>query len=67
MPFDQNRIVYFDDNFRSIAQWVRPFKPIFALGVTQQILGLTLGVTQICAFLDTNMFVSPSRNRGVGV
>ena len=35
------------------------------LGVTQ-ILGLALGVTQILAFLDTNMFVSPTQNCGVG-
>ena len=31
-----------------------------------QILGLALGVKQILAFLDTNMFVSPKRNCGVG-
>ena len=37
----------------------------FALGVTQ-ILGLASGVTQIFAFLDTNMLVSPTRNSGVG-
>ena len=37
----------------------------FALGVTQ-ILGLALGVMQILAFLDTNMFVSPTENCGLG-
>ena len=29
-------------------------------------LGLALGVTQILAFLDTNMLVSPTRNCDVG-
>ena len=37
----------------------------FALEVTQ-ILGLTFGVMQILAFLDTNMLVSPTRNCGDG-
>ena len=37
----------------------------FALGVTQ-ILGLALGETQILAFLDTNMLVSPMRNCDIG-
>ena len=34
-------------------------------GVTQ-ILAMASGVTQIFAFLDTNMSVSPTRNSGVG-
>ena len=37
----------------------------FTLRVTQ-ILSLALGVTQILAFLNTNMFVSTTRNCGVG-
>ena len=37
----------------------------FALGL-MQILGLTSGVMQILVFLDTNMFVSPSRDCGFG-
>ena len=37
----------------------------FRLGVTQ-ILGMASGVTQIFAFLETNMLVSPTQNSGVG-
>ena len=35
------------------------------MGVTQ-ILAFALGVTQVLAFLDTNMLVSPTQNSRVG-
>ena len=37
----------------------------FVLG-EMQILGLVSGVTQIFAFLDTNMLVYPTQNCGIG-
>ena len=46
-----------------------PMFHLLALGVDvggKQILAFVLGVTQILAFLDNNMLVSPTRNCGVG-
>ena len=40
--------------------------PASRAGDPRQILAFALGVTQILAFLDTNMLVYPMQNCGVG-
>ena len=64
----KKRNVYGQRNFFCVGDPTQPLFHLFTFGVGiggNANFSVRVGVMQILAFLDTNMFVSPSTNRGV--